>query len=64
VSTGPSPRLTPVSIIFFLWGFAYALVDSLSVQIQNLLGYPPSHTIALHAAYWGAYFSGPLLIAY
>jgi fucose permease len=64
VSDRPSPRLTPVSILFFLWGFAYALVGSLSVQIQNLLGYPPSRTIALHAAYWGAYFVGPLLVGH
>jgi fucose permease len=53
-----------VCVLFFLWGFAYALVGSLSVQIQNLLGYPPSHTIALHAAYYGAYFVGPLLVGY
>ncbi|RSH95859.1 hypothetical protein EHS25_000952 [Saitozyma podzolica] len=36
----------------------------LTVQIQNLLGYSPSHTIALHDAYWGAYVVGPLLVSY
>jgi fucose permease len=53
-----------VSILFFLWGFAYGLIGTLSVEIQNLLGYPPSHTIALHAAYWSGYFFGPLLVGY
>jgi fucose permease len=64
VSARLSARLTQVSILFFLWGFAYALVGSLSVQIQNLLPYPPSHTIALHDAYRGAYIVGPLLVGY
>jgi fucose permease len=64
VSARLSPRLTQVSILFFLWGFAYALVGSLSVQIQSLLNYPPSHVIALHDAYWGAYIVGPLLVGY
>ncbi|RSH85489.1 hypothetical protein EHS25_004885 [Saitozyma podzolica] len=53
-----------MSILFFLWGFAYALVGSLSVQIQDLLAYPPSHTIALHDAYWGAYFPSSVLRSY
>jgi fucose permease len=53
-----------VSVILFLMGFAYGLVGSLNVQIQNLLAYPTSRTIALHASYWGAYLFGPLLVAY
>ncbi|RSH85420.1 hypothetical protein EHS25_004816 [Saitozyma podzolica] len=53
-----------VSILFFLWGFTYGLIGTLNMEIQNLLGYTPSHTIALHNAYWAAYFFGPLLVGY
>jgi fucose permease len=53
-----------VSILFFLWGFAIGLLGILNIEIQNQLGYNPSHTIALHNAYWAAYFFGPLLIGY
>jgi fucose permease len=53
-----------VSILFFLWGFAIGLLGILNIEIQNQLGYTPSHTIALHNAYWAAYFFGPLLVGY
>ncbi|RSH95805.1 hypothetical protein EHS25_000897 [Saitozyma podzolica] len=53
-----------VSILFFLWGFAHGMIGTLDTEIQNLLGYTPSHTIALHNAYWAAYFFGPLLVGY
>jgi fucose permease len=34
------------------------------MDIQKLLGYSPPHSIALHNAYWVAYFFGPLLVGY
>ncbi|RSH80818.1 hypothetical protein EHS25_006987 [Saitozyma podzolica] len=53
-----------VSTLFFLWGFAYGLLGTLNIEIQTLLGYNPSRTIALHDAYWAAYFFGPLVVGY
>ncbi|RSH94150.1 hypothetical protein EHS25_003953 [Saitozyma podzolica] len=44
-------------------GGVAADVVRLSVQIQNLLGYPPSHIITINAALC-AYFFGPLLVGY
>jgi fucose permease len=57
-------RSPAVSILFFLWGFAYGLLDTLNAQIQVLLGYTQGHTIALFNAYWIAYFFGPLVCGY
>jgi len=53
-----------VSILFFLWGFAYGLLGTLNGQIQAILGYSAAQTIALHNAYWIAYFLGPLTFGY
>jgi fucose permease len=59
VSLALTTKLTLVSILFFLWGFAYGLIRTLNMEIQNLRGWTPSHTIALHNADWAAYFFGP-----
>jgi fucose permease len=40
-----------VSSLFFLWGFADGLIDTLNTQIQSLLGYSDSQRIALQGAY-------------
>jgi fucose permease len=56
--------LTAVSILFFLWGFGYGVLGTLNSEIQSLLGYSPSQTLALHNAYWAAYFFGPLMVGY
>ncbi|GFZ44322.1 LOW QUALITY PROTEIN: hypothetical protein JCM24511_02044 [Saitozyma sp. JCM 24511] len=53
-----------VSTLDFLWGFANGLIGGLSLQIQMLLGYPPSHSLALNNAFYCAYFFGPLLVGY
>jgi fucose permease len=62
VSLALTTKLTLVSILFFLWGFAYGLIRTLNMEIQNLRGWTPSHTIALHNADWAAYFFGPWLV--
>ena len=53
-----------VSILFWLWGFAYGLLGALNGTIQALLDYDAQQTIALHNAYWLAYFFGPLVFGY
>jgi MFS family permease len=53
-----------VSVLFFLWGFGYGILSAINSEIQSLPGDPPSHTLALHNAYWAAYFFGPLMVGY
>ncbi|EEQ34404.1 L-fucose permease Glucose/galactose transporter [Microsporum canis CBS 113480] len=47
--------LTIVTILFFLWGFAYGLLDTLNKHFQNTLGITRTRSSGLQAAYFGAY---------
>ncbi|KAK6344373.1 hypothetical protein TWF696_008012 [Orbilia brochopaga] len=51
---------TLVTILFFLWGFAYGLLDVLNAHFQSALGITKSQSSALQGAYFGAYFLFPL----
>lgn len=51
-----------VTILFFLWGFAYGLLDVLNSQFQRVVGTPLDEGLGLHAAYFGGYFIGPLTL--
>jgi len=53
-----------VSILFFLWGFAYGLLGTLNSEIINLLSISPARSIALHNAYWLGYLVGPPAIGH
>ncbi|KAI9848898.1 MAG: hypothetical protein M1838_000339 [Thelocarpon superellum] len=51
-----------VTILFFMWGFAYGLLDALNVYFQSvILGAEsnPNQQTGLHSAYWAGYFVGP-----
>ncbi|KAK6510520.1 hypothetical protein TWF506_009625 [Arthrobotrys conoides] len=50
-----------VTTLFFLWGFAYGLLDVLNAHFQSALGITKSQSSALQGAYFGAYFLFPLL---
>ncbi|PSN74602.1 glucose/galactose transporter [Corynespora cassiicola Philippines] len=52
-----------VTILFFLWGFAYGLLDVLNSHFQTLLNITPTKASGLAAAYFGAYFLCPLTIS-
>jgi len=39
-----------VSTLFFLWGFSYGLLGTLNGEIQSLMRYSPSKSIALHVS--------------
>lgn len=56
-SIGP---LCLVTILFFLWGFAYGLLDVLNSQFQLIIHISNGQSIGLHSAYFGAYFVAPL----
>ncbi|KAF2867251.1 putative L-fucose-proton symporter [Massariosphaeria phaeospora] len=49
-----------VTILFFMWGFAYGLLDVLNKHFQETLHISAAQSAGLQAAYFGAYFVGPL----
>ncbi|KAL7276411.1 hypothetical protein RUND412_000583 [Rhizina undulata] len=49
-----------VTILFFLWGFAYGLLDVLNKHFQEVLNITRGQSSGLQASYFGAYFLGPL----
>ncbi|KAI5779116.1 putative L-fucose-proton symporter [Geopyxis carbonaria] len=49
-----------VTILFFLWGFAYGLLDVLNKHFQEVLHVTRAQSSGLQGAYFGAYFLGPL----
>lgn len=52
-----------VTALFFLWGFAYGLLDVLNSHFQSLLHLSGSQASGLTAAYFGAYFLCPLTLS-
>ncbi|KAF2184068.1 L-fucose permease Glucose/galactose transporter-like protein [Zopfia rhizophila CBS 207.26] len=52
--------VTLVTVLFFLWGFAYGLLDVLNSRFQVALHITQGESSGLQAAYFGAYFIGPL----
>ena len=51
-----------VTILFFLWGFAYGLLDVLNKHFQDVLHLSKFQTTALQVAYFGAYVVFPTLV--
>ncbi|OCK82504.1 MFS general substrate transporter [Lepidopterella palustris CBS 459.81] len=52
--------VTLVTLLFFLWGFAYGLLDVLNSRFQVALHITQGQSSGLQGAYFGAYFIGPL----
>ena len=52
--------LALVTILFFMWGFAYGLLSILNAQFQLVVHMSTGQSLGLHAAYYAAYFVGPL----
>lgn len=50
-----------VTILFFLWGFAYGLLDVLNAHFQVALNISKGESGGLQAAYFGAYAIGKVL---
>lgn len=48
-----------VTILFFLWGFAYGLLDVLNAKFQTSLNITAAKAGGLQGAYFGAYLIGP-----
>lgn len=42
-----------VTVLFFLWGFSYGLLDTLNKHFQNTLNITQARSAGLQAAYFG-----------
>ncbi|KAI1616264.1 MFS transporter [Exophiala viscosa] len=51
-----------VTVIFFLWGFAYGLLDTLNSRFEQVAKLSSAQGLGLHAAYYGGYLIGPLTL--
>lgn len=51
-----------VTVIFFLWGFAYGLLDTLNSRFQLVAGISTGKGLGLHSAYYGGYAVAPLTL--
>ncbi|KAF2184446.1 MFS monosaccharide transporter-like protein [Zopfia rhizophila CBS 207.26] len=49
-----------VTILFFIWGFAYGLLDTLNAQFQAVANMTAGQTVGQHSAYYGGYIFAPL----
>ncbi|KAG8622846.1 hypothetical protein KVT40_009357 [Elsinoe batatas] len=54
--------ITMVTILFFVWGFEYGLLDVLNRQFQTVARQTASQTVGLHSAYFVGYFAGSLTV--
>lgn len=50
------------TVLFFLWGFAYGLLDILNTQFQQIVRLDSWRSLGLHAVYFGGYLVGPPLV--
>ncbi|KAF2772862.1 MFS general substrate transporter [Teratosphaeria nubilosa] len=51
-----------VTILFFIWGFEYGLLDVLNAQFQRVAHMTPGQSTGIHSAYYAGYLFGPLTI--
>jgi fucose permease len=51
-----------VTLLFFLWGFSYGLLNTLNDVISKIANETLSQTLGLESAYFGGYFFGALTV--
>ncbi|ORY12235.1 MFS monosaccharide transporter-like protein [Clohesyomyces aquaticus] len=49
-----------VTVLFFVWGFAYGLLDTLNARFQEVANMTSGQTLGQHSAYYLGYLIGPL----
>ena len=49
-----------VSSLFFLWGFAYGLLDTMNFHVREIMGLERKHAALLATGYYAAYLLCPL----
>lgn len=53
-----------VSVLFFIWGFEYGLLDVLNQQFQRVAHMSAGQATAIHSAYFAGYLFGPTTVGY
>lgn len=53
-----------VTVLFFIWGFEYGLLDSLNRQFQMVADVTTSQAVGLRSAYYLGYFFGPITVGH
>jgi len=51
-----------VTVLFFIWGFEYGLLDTLNLQFQTVASVTEGQALGIRSAYYCGYFLGPLTI--
>ncbi|KAK5717488.1 hypothetical protein LTR17_016102 [Elasticomyces elasticus] len=51
-----------VTVLFFIWGFEYGLLDVLNQQFQKVARMTPGQSTGIHSAYFAGYAVGPILV--
>ena len=54
--------ITAVTVLFFIWGFEYGLLDVLNQQFQKAADMSPAQGTGIHSAYFAGYFFGPSIV--
>lgn len=54
--------LAAVTLLFFIWGFSYGLLNVLNRQFQIVAHVTAGQSTAIHSAYFSGYFAGPLIV--
>ncbi|KAK4610073.1 L-fucose-proton symporter [Fulvia fulva] len=54
--------VTLVTVLFFIWGFEYGLIDTLNHQYQTVANTTTGQSLGIRCAYYVGYFVGPLLV--
>lgn len=49
-----------VTVLFFIWGFEYGLLNVLNQQFQAVAHMSAGQSVAIHSAYYAGYFVAPL----
>jgi fucose permease len=49
-----------VTVLFFVWGFEYGLLDVLNAQFQSVASVTSAQGVGIRSAYYAGYFAGPL----
>jgi hypothetical protein len=56
------PPVALITVLFFLWGFAYGFLDILNSQFQLIVHLDAWGSLGMHAAYYGGYLLAPLTV--
>ncbi|EME84209.1 uncharacterized protein MYCFIDRAFT_163043 [Pseudocercospora fijiensis CIRAD86] len=54
--------IAAVTVLFFVWGFEYGLLDVLNSQFQSVANVTSAQAVGIRSAYYAGYFAGPLLV--